>query len=270
VLLEVATDPPGFAVDEPVESLGSELKLPPQYEPHRSRIAAGLPALERGADADADGPLGLFTYHHRASDPASRQTLLLLHGTGGDERSLLGLADKLDPSAAVLAPRGRVMEGSMPRFFRRLREGVFDEDDVRAQAKAMADWLPAAAGRHELDPAGVTAVGYSNGANIAAAVMLLHPATLRRAILMRPMAPLADPPKIDLTGCRVLMLVGAADPISGSEPPARLHQQLADRGAVVDWMTMTAGHELTGEDLHAATAWLRANPASPGVPGSAT
>src|SRR6187397_432273 len=139
-------------------------------------------------------PLVNLGFEHRfvpaRPDGAGRPPLLLLHGTGGDESDLLPLGEALAPGAAVLSPRGNVLENGMPRFFRRLAEGVFDEEDVIRRAHELADFVGAAAARHGFDPKRVIAVGYSNGANIAAAILLLRPGALAGAVLFRAMVPL--------------------------------------------------------------------------------
>src|SRR5260370_5801989 len=156
-------------------------------------------------------------YIHRfepGADPTS-PPVLLLHGTGGDEEDMLPLGREIAPGAALLSPRGNVLEGAMPRFFKRFREGMFDEDDVRRRANELADFVAEA--RRAYGIAAPVALGYSNGANIAAAVLLLRPDTLIGAILMRAMAPLANPPRPDLSGVVALILSGSSDPIV---PPA--------------------------------------------------
>ena len=142
--------------------------------------------------------------------------LLLLHGTGGDENDLLPLGQAIAPGASLLSPRGKVLEHGMPRFFRRLAEGVFDEDDLRRRANELADFVDQARQRYDL--AAPVALGYSNGANIAAAMLLLRPDPLAGAMLLRAMVPLRDVPKTDLTGKPVLIVSGQSDPII---PPSR-------------------------------------------------
>ena len=251
VLFELATDPPGFAADEPADSLGTSLKLPPQYGPQREEIERGLDPLlpPRG-----DGPI----FAHRWKAGGNGRTLLMLHGTGGDEFDLLPLASKLDPAANVLSPRGRVDERGSPRFFRRVAEGVFDEPSVRGEATALADWLATTADRRGFDAAAVDAVGYSNGANVASAALLLRPGFARSLALLRPMVPLREPPDADLSGTRVLLLGGRRDPIAPPAEVAALRGLLASRGAAVAVHEADAGHELTGADLDAAAGFLRA------------
>src|SRR5271167_3951889 len=139
-----------------------------------------------------------FAHKFEPASGSSPLALLLLHGTGGDEADLLPLGRAIAPGAALLAPRGKVLENGMPRFFRRLREGVFDEDDVRRRALELGDFVAEARRAYEL-PA-LLAVGFSNGANIATALLFMRPEALEGAILIRAMVPLRDPPQADLSG----------------------------------------------------------------------
>src|SRR5437764_11992855 len=140
-----------------------------------------------------------------APDHGSGRVLLLLHGTGGNENDMVPLGRDLDPAAALLSLRGKVLENGMPRFFRRLAEGIFDEEDVIRRANELADFIPAAAAKYAFDPGRLTAVGYSNGANIAAAVLLLCPGVIKSAVLLRAMVPLTPPTLPDLAGTRVMI-----------------------------------------------------------------
>jgi phospholipase/carboxylesterase len=197
-----------------------------------------------------------LSYIHRfepAKDPG-RPPVLLLHGTGGDENDLIGLGRAVAPGSALLSPRGNVLEGGMPRFFRRLEEGVFDEDDVRRRAGELAGFVEAARETYQI--ARPVALGFSNGANIAAAMLLLAPGTLAGAILLRAMDPLADPPGTELSGTPVLILSGATDPIVPADNAARLAERLRDAGASVEHETLPAGHGLSQPDLAVAKAWL--------------
>ena len=184
------------------------------------------------------------------------QTILLLHGTGGDEDDLLSLGRDLDPEAGLLSPRGNVLENGMPRFFRRLAEGVFDEEDVIRRAHELAEFVEAAAVRYEFDPKRVTAVGYSNGANIAAAVLLLRPEVLAAALLFRAMVPLRPAALPNLAGRRVLLSSGEQDPIVPKENASRLSAMLREAGAEVTLRFEPGGHGLTRGDLVAAKGWL--------------
>ena len=155
-----------------------------------------------------------FVHIFMPAPSAAAPTLLLLHGTGGDERDLLDLGRTLAPNANLLGVRGRVLEGTMPRFFRRLAEGVFDEDSIHAETDALADFVSAAASRYDFDAVRVWAVGYSNGANIAAALFLLRPGTLAGGVLLRAMVPLVPEQLPVLNGVPVLLCAGQRDPIA--------------------------------------------------------
>lgn len=189
-------------------------------------------------------------------DPAA-PPLLLLHGTGGDEADLLPLGRTLSPGSALLSPRGPVLENGMPRFFRRLAEGVFDEADVRRRAGDLAAFVAQARDAYGL--AAPVAVGFSNGANIAAATLLLHPEALAGAVLLRAMVPLAEAPQADLAGRPVLLLSGAFDPIVPAENAERLAAGLERAGARVTHTVNPAGHGLSQADLAAAGPWLARN-----------
>jgi phospholipase/carboxylesterase len=197
-------------------------------------------------------------------EPGADPTLppvLLLHGTGGNEADLLPLGRDIAPGAALLSPRGNVLEGNMPRFFRRFREGLFDEEDVRRRAGELANFVTEA--RRVYGLARPLALGYSNGANIAAAVLLLHPKTLAGAILLRAMAPLSEPPKLDLAGVPVLILSGSSDPIAPRSSAETLAAALAAAGARVERDDLPAGHGLTQADLTRAKAFYAREAAHP-------
>jgi phospholipase/carboxylesterase len=185
------------------------------------------------------------------------RVLLLLHGTGGNESDMIPLGRDLDASAALLSLRGNVLENGMPRFFRRLAEGVFDEEDVVRRANELADFIPAAAAKYEFDPAQLSSVGYSNGANIAAAVLLLHPGVIKSAILLRAMVPLTPAALPELAGTRVLICSGTHDPIIPVENAERLAAMLREGGAEVTLRREDAEHQLVFDEIAAAKNWLR-------------
>jgi phospholipase/carboxylesterase len=195
-----------------------------------------------------------FVHKFEPASDATRAPILLLHGTGGDESDLLPLGRAIAPRAALLAPRGKVIENGMPRFFRRLREGVFDEEDVRRRANELADFVGEA--RRAYGRAKPVAVGFSNGANVAAAVLLLRPEVLDGAILMRVMAPFRTLPNSKLAGTPVLILSGLLDPIVPAESAARLAAALTDSGAHVQREMLSAGHGITQEDVTIAATFL--------------
>ena len=196
-----------------------------------------------------------LSFIHRFEPGASSAApLLLLHGTGADENNLLPLGKALAPDRALLSPRGKVLENGMPRFFRRLAEGVFDEQDVIKRAHELADFIVASGVAYNLSKP--VAVGFSNGANIAAAMLLLRPEVLSGAILLRAMVPLANPPKADLAQKPVLIISGASDPIIPASNAALLATMLRNAHADVQHETIPTGHNLTQNDVTIASAWL--------------
>jgi phospholipase/carboxylesterase len=195
---------------------------------------------------------------HEFVPGASSRTLLLLHGTGGNERDLIPLGRELDPNAALLSPRGKVLENGMPRFFRRLAEGVFDLEDLKHRTSELADFVTAAAKHYEFATDQLVAVGYSNGANIGASMLLLRPEVLSAALLFRAMVPLIPDKLPDLSSMRVWIGAGDQDPIAPSSETKRLAELLRRAGADVTIRSATAGHGLTNDDLEAARDWLGA------------
>jgi len=179
-----------------------------------------------------------------AEESAASAPLLLLHGTGGNEYDLLPLRDHLSPGVAVLSVRGSVLENGMPRFFRRLREGVFDEDDLRRQADNLAEFLTIASAAYGFEDRSLVAVGFSNGANMASALLLRRPGLLGAAVLLAAMVPFADPPGADLTGTLVVISNGEQDPMIPAEMTRTLVSQLRHRGAEVIELPHRAGHQI--------------------------
>lgn len=200
-----------------------------------------------------------FTHRYEPGDPGL-PPLLLLHGTGGDENDLIPLGQAVAPGAPLLSPRGPVLENGMPRFFRRLAEGVFDEADLRRRAQDLAAFVGEARSRYGLTSP--VALGFSNGANIAAALLLLHPEVLAGAALLRPMLPLTEPGMGELTGKRVLMLSGAADPIVPAASAAALARALSVAGAEVTQKILPGGHGLSQLDLAQLKSWLASDQAT--------
>ncbi len=190
-----------------------------------------------------------LSYLHRFEPGTDRNAtpVLLLHGTGGDENDLISLGRLVAPEAALISPRGKVSEGGMPRFFRRLAEGVFDETDVKRRANELADFIGEARDAYGLSAP--IALGFSNGANIAAATLMLRPEALAGAVLIRAMVPLSQPPVADLAGKPVLILSGSMDPMVPADNAQRLATQLRNAGADVQHRTLPAGHGLSQADV---------------------
>jgi len=194
---------------------------------------------------------------HEFVPGASNRTLLLLHGTGGNERDLIPLGRELDPRAALLSPRGKILENGMPRFFRRLAEGVFDLEDLKIRTNELADFVAAAAQHYGFDEDNVIAVGYSNGANIAASMLLLRPEILRGAVLFRAMVPLVPENLPDLSSLQVWIGAGNGDPIIPTSETQRLVELLRSAGADVTLRFFNAGHGLTDSEVETAGRWLK-------------
>jgi predicted esterase len=194
---------------------------------------------------------------HEFIPGSSSRTLLLLHGTGGNERDLLPLGRILDPDASLFSPRGKILENGMPRFFRRLAEGVFDLEDLKFRANELADFVTAAAPHYGFPLDNLVGVGYSNGANIAAATLLLRPEILPIAILFRAMVPLIPDRLPDLSSVHVCIGAGDQDPIVPTSETKGLSELLRRAGADVTIRFVKAGHGLTNGDIEAAREWLR-------------
>ncbi len=187
---------------------------------------------------------------------AGAPPVLLLHGTGGNEKDLLPLGRQVAPGSPLLSPRGDVSEHGMPRFFRRFAEGIFDLDDVVKRTHALADFISAAAAEYGLDANHLTALGYSNGANIAASLLLLRPEAIARAVLLRPMVVLQPERLPDLTGKNISLISGRHDPIVPADHPPRLAGMFRRAGAQVDLHWLEAGHQMTAADLTLAISFL--------------
>ena len=184
-----------------------------------------------------------------ADKSAAGSPLLLLHGTGGNEYDLLPLRDQLSPGAAVLSVRGTVLENGMPRFFRRLDEGVFDEDDLHRRADDLAEFVVTASAEYGIEEGSLVAVGFSNGANIASAMLLQRPGLLGAAVLLSAMVPYAEPPAADLSGTVVVISNGERDPMIPAAVTQRLAGLLRDRGAEVVELPHPGGHQISAAIL---------------------
>lgn len=183
--------------------------------------------------------------------------LLLLHGTGGTERDLLPLAERLSPASSVLSVRGNVLENGMPRFFRRLAEGVFDLEDLVFRTKELHEFLDSAAEEYGFDRRNIVAVGYSNGANIAGSLLFHYRDSLRGAILHHPMVPIRGVQLPDLGGVPVFIGAGSNDPICSPQETEELNELLSSAGANVTTHWERFGHQLTGSEVAAAAGWYQ-------------
>lgn len=184
------------------------------------------------------------------------RTLLLLHGTGGDESSMIPIAKSIDQEASIFAVRGRVLENGMPRFFKRFAEGVFDIEDLKFRADELANFLVDASHIHGFSLKSLVALGYSNGANMGASLLLLRPEVVGGAILLRPTLPLVPQSTPDLTGKSVFISAGTRDSMTPREKTAQLQDLLRVAGADVTTNWEEAGHSLTREEIERARSWL--------------
>jgi predicted esterase len=198
----------------------------------------------------------IHTYVHPAH-PGASTTLLMLHGTGGDEHDLLPLGRALLPGAGMLSPRGKVLENGMPRFFRRLAEGVFDQQDLARRTDELGTFIDEASTQYGFDRTRLVAVGFSNGANIAASLLLKRGAVLRGAVLLSPMLPFEPERVPDLKSAAVFIGAGRRDPIVATSQVDALAASLERGGAAVSLHWHNGGHTITNDELEAAQQWIR-------------
>ncbi len=197
-----------------------------------------------------------FSHRFVPAEEPNAPTLLLLHGTGGDENDLIPLGRMLSERAAFLSPRGKVLENGAPRFFRRLAEGVFDQEDLVDRTHELAEFVTTAISEYELDPENIFAIGFSNGANIAASLLLLHPSLLSGAVLLRAMVPFEPEIPPDLSGTPVYLAAGRSDQMIPPESTEQLAEILRNAGAEVTLDWQPGGHAIGRTEIEAARSWL--------------
>ncbi|MBB5045146.1 VOC family protein [Shinella fusca] len=253
-LVEYATDGPGMTVDEPPETLGTTLFVPKHFRADPDDVRARLPQFSLpGEERMSERDLPFIHRVHRPEMPDGT-AVVLLHGTGGNETSLLPFGARLAPNAVLLSSRGRSSDEGYPRFFRRLTAVTFDQKDIVGEAAAFAAFMEGANAAYGLDPEKTLFVGYSNGANMIGAVMLLHPGIVRNAVLLRGMNVLESMPAAGTPEkANVLMLTGEADPYGRFA--GDLERLLAARGASVEHRLLPAGHDIGPADLELAKAY---------------
>jgi phospholipase/carboxylesterase len=254
-LFEFATDAPGMTVDESPETLGTKLFVPEHFGGNLQDNLVmlpqfGLPGEERFTERD----LPFIHRLHQADNPDGT-TLVLLHGSGANETSLLPLGRQIAPNALLLSLRGRSTEEGHPRFFRRITPFTFDQKDIASEVEAFVAMIEGAVSAYGLDRKKMVFVGYSNGANMLIATMLLHPGLIRKAALLRMMNPLDTSPETDLSGTEILTVTGKTDGYSRYAPP--LEDLLRKAGATLATVTLNAGHEIGPMDADAVREWLK-------------
>jgi phospholipase/carboxylesterase len=255
ILMEYATDGPGMTIDEAPDELGRTLFLPPHDAERAEDLKAMLPQF--ALPGEERYPARQLPFIHRFNRPKEPDgtTLVLLHGTGGNEADLMPIARRIAPRATLLGVRGRANEEGTNRWFRRVNAERFDQADIRSEAVAFAAFVEGAVKGYGLDPEKLVFLGYSNGANFLATVIQLHPGLVRRAVLLRAMQVLENPPAADLSDTGVLVLAGREDPYAAKGP--ELTHALINCGAFVDFRELSAGHELVGADVIAASEWMQ-------------
>jgi phospholipase/carboxylesterase len=197
-----------------------------------------------------------FIHRFIAGEDPTVETVLVLHGTGGNENDLIGIGQAIAPGAAILSPRGNVLENGAPRFFKRLAEGVFDPKEVRSRGEELARFIRAAAVTYRLDPSRIFALGYSNGANIASTVMLIEPGIIQASILLRPMVVYEPPEKKDLSGSSVFISAGRMDPIVPTASVEQLAELFRSANADVTLKWQLAAHSLVPNEVREAAEWF--------------
>ena len=261
ILIEYATDGPGMTVDEAPGELGRTLFLPSRETARREELKVMLPQFALpGEERFPMRELPFIHRFHRPEDPDG-STVVLLHGSGGNEADLMPIARRIAPRATLLGVRGRSTEEGINRWFRRFDALTYDQSDLRSEAAAFAAFVEGAVNGYGLDADKLTFLGYSNGANLLAAVIQLHPGAVRRAMLLRGLQALENPPPADLAGTKVLMLDGRNDPFAGKAP--ELRDALQARGAEVASRDLAADHELIEADITEAAEWFRRDLGAP-------
>lgn len=255
-LFEYATDGPGFTIDEPLDHLGETLMVPQGDADRAADLKIQTPQFARPGEERMPMRDLHFTHRFHTPDNPDGSVIVLLHGTGGNETDLMPLAAKLNPRATLLGVRGRSTEEGINRWFRRFDAVTYDQDDIASESEAFVGFVADAIKGYGLDADKLSFLGYSNGANLLGAIMQLHPGVVRRAILLRPVQALENPPAADLAGTEVLMLSGLRDPFNRMAPA--LEKALTEGGADLDARLIEAGHELAQPDLAISVEWLAA------------
>lgn len=252
LLIEYATDAPGMMADEPADQLGQSLKFPPEVPAHLAQdLSIRLPQFARPGEMRC--PKRDLPFIHRfywPEDPDG-STIVLLHGTAGDESDLMPLAHSLNPRAALLGVRGRATEEGKLRWFRRLPDGQFDQDDIRSEASAFNAFLAGAIRGYALEADRLVLIGYSNGANLIGALAQRHPDSVKRAVLLRPMPVLEASDRTPKGHGRILIISGQEDEISPTAQADKLSAQLSDLGHQTQGLNLPTAHSLTPADQEA-------------------
>ncbi|NTJ41981.1 ring-cleaving dioxygenase [Agrobacterium larrymoorei] len=254
VLIEMATDAPGMTVDEPLERLGEELFIPPLFMRDEEDVRVALPQFSMpGEERVIYRDLPFVHRFHTPAEPDG-SVVVLLHGSGGSETSLMALAHRANPNATLLGVRGRSTEEDVARWFRRFADSTFDQKDIAAEAEAFAAFLESAGQAYGIDRSKLSFIGHSNGANFLAAFFALHPQCAAPALLLRPIPVLDHWPPADLTGTSFLLAAGETDRYH--DKAHELATLLNDSGAKAEVRTLPASHDLGLDDVELAKEWV--------------
>ncbi|HEX8049706.1 VOC family protein [Rhizobium sp.] len=255
ILFELATDAPGPLVDEDEATLGTRLFAPDDNPERLAELNVILPQFSMPGEPRViyrDLP---FIHRFFTPQEPNGNTFILLHGSGASETTMLPIAHKVDAQATLLGVRGRALEEGSPRWYRRISPFSFDQADIAREAEAFAAFVDGAIHAYGLDPERIVYIGYSNGANLLNAMLSLQPHVIRRAVLLRSMAVLTDPPPADMSGADVLIIAGEKDMYGPYSQP--LAERLRAGGATVNLQTIPYGHELAEADVPLIQAWLK-------------
>lgn len=201
-----------------------------------------------------------MTHHHiYIENDKTQPVFLLLHGTGGTEEDLIPLARTINPQASILSVRGNVSENGMNRFFRRLAMGVFDEEDLESRTKELYQFVNEAAVEYEFDRKNVVALGYSNGANIAASMLYFFNDAYRAALLLHPMVPFHNRDMVELNQLPIFIGAGTNDPICPPDETHGLTNKIEAKNGNVTTFWGNAGHSLTKDEVEHALSWYQQN-----------
>jgi phospholipase/carboxylesterase len=254
ILFELATDAPGMLVDEGEAALGTHLFVPGETPESRAEQTVLLPQFSTPGEPRVIYRDLHFVHRFFAPEEPDGRTLMLLHGSGGNETTVMAFAHKVDPHATLLGARGRASEEGLPRWFRRFSNFSFDQADVIAEAEAFAAFVEDAIKAYDIDPARLTFIGYSNGANLINAILSLHPHLIRRAVLLRSQPALENPPRADMSDAEVLVIAGSEDEFNQRTPA--LVEQLTNGGARLQLETIRQHHGIGDEDVELIRRWL--------------
>jgi len=255
ILFELATDAPGMLVDEDEATLGTHLFAPGDKPEQLAELNVMLPQFSMPGEPRViyrDLP---FVHRFFTPEEPNGNVFILLHGSGANEVTMLPIGHKIDAKATLLSVRGRALEEGAPRWFRRNGPMVFDQADIANEADAFAAFVDGAVHAYGIDPERIVYIGYSNGANLLNAMLSLHPQLIRRAVLLRSMAVLENPPVADMSATDVLVIAGEKDLYGPYAQP--LAERLRNGGAKVELEIVPAGHELDDADVSVIQAWLK-------------